>query len=114
MKQKMHSIACVIRSVAIVNFFVFVMALLYLGGDALNGRQEGGKYFLSQHGNLTEVSTLIFSYSKFHAISSMVLMALAMLFTVISKPSATEQKWQPKLVTAFIVISFAYALFKYR
>jgi hypothetical protein len=114
MKQKIHLVACIVRSIAIVNFFAFIMALLYLGGDALNGKEEKGRYFLSQHGTLTEVSAAVFSYSKWHAISSMVLMAAAMILTLISKPSAAEQKWQPKLVTAFIVISFGYAVFKYR
>lgn len=113
MKQKIHLVACTIRSVAIVNFFAFVMALLYLGGDALNGKQEGGRYFLAQHGRLTEVSASVFAYSKWHAIGSMALMAAATILSVISRPSASEQKWQPKLVTAFIAISFGYALLKH-
>jgi hypothetical protein len=114
MKQKIHLVACTIRSVAIVNFFAFIMALQYLGGDVLNGKEEGGQYFLSQHGKLTEVSASVFLYSKWHSISSMVLMAAAMLVTVISKPNVVEQKWQPKLITAFVLISFGYAFFKYQ
>lgn len=114
MNQKLSLFACVIRYAAILNFFAFIMALLFLGGDALNSKQEAGRYFLGQHGKMTEVSAAVFAYSKWHAISSMLLIPVAMLFTLLSKPSSTEQKWQTKLVTASIAVSFLYAFFKYR
>jgi hypothetical protein len=50
----------------IVNFFVFFLAAVYLGGDALSGRAVDGHYFLSSHGRLTEVSQAVFTYSEWH------------------------------------------------
>lgn len=52
----------------ILNFVVFVAIAMYLGGDALNGRIEGGHYFLGSHGTYTEVSYGVFLYSKIHTI----------------------------------------------
>jgi len=53
--------------VAILNFAVFYLMALYLGGDAENGRVQAGHFYLASHGNLTEVSKAIFSYSLFHS-----------------------------------------------
>jgi hypothetical protein len=39
------------------------------GGDALNGKKEGGRYFLMSHGHYTEVSERFFEYSSIHASS---------------------------------------------
>ena len=51
-----------------INFFVFVLASVYLGGDALNGHIEAGHYFLCAHGRCTEVSSSIWHYSYWHAV----------------------------------------------
>jgi hypothetical protein len=50
--------------VGIVNFFVFFLAALYLGGDGVSGEVIDGHYFLSSHGRLTEVSQAVFMYSE--------------------------------------------------
>jgi hypothetical protein len=52
--------------IAGLNFVSFVIVALWLGGDAGNGREEGGRYFLSQHGRDTEVSRWVFVYSRVH------------------------------------------------
>ena len=52
--------------VGMVNFFVFFLAAVYLGGDAVSGRAVSGHYFLSSHGHLTEVSQAVFTYSEWH------------------------------------------------
>jgi hypothetical protein len=52
---------------AIINFVLFSLMSLYLGGDALNGKAEAGHYYLASHGRLTEVSYQVFTYSKLHA-----------------------------------------------
>jgi len=114
MKAKFITLATVVRYVAIWNFAVFVMLLLYLGGDALNGKVDAGHFYLGQHGKFVEVSALVFRYSYWHTVLSMVLIPLAMLVTLASKPDEAEQKWQKRIVTTFLVTSFAYAFFKYR
>jgi hypothetical protein len=72
-------VAYTVFIVAIVNFFAFVLVAIEIGGDALNGHEAGGHYFLSNHGTLTEVRRSIFEYSKWHAISVFVTHPLAML-----------------------------------
>jgi hypothetical protein len=65
--------------VALINFVSFIGIADYLGGDALNGHQAGGHYFLSNHGKLTEVSRAVFTYSQWHAGSLFITHPLALL-----------------------------------
>jgi hypothetical protein len=43
-------------ALAVLNFIVFAIASLYLGGDALNGHVTANQYFLCAHGSCTEVT----------------------------------------------------------
>ena len=58
----------VVWVVAILNFASFAGIAMKNGGDAINGKQEDGKYYLGDHGNYTEVSKAFFQYSRVHAI----------------------------------------------
>ena len=64
-------------AIALLNFFVFWVAAVYLGGDALNGKTDHGRFFLMSHGPYTEVSADLFTYSKWHASSLWVTHPLA-------------------------------------
>jgi hypothetical protein len=64
---------------AIVNFATFVVVAEAIGGDALNGHEAAGRYFLANHGKLTEVSRATFEYSRWHAISVFITHSLAFL-----------------------------------
>ena len=55
--------------VAACNFALFYGIALAIGGDAFNGKAEGGHYYLGGHGHLTEVSSVTYWYSFTHAIS---------------------------------------------
>jgi hypothetical protein len=55
--------------IVLVNLCVFVLVAAALGGDALSGYEEHGRYFLRARGRTTEVSQFVFTYSKWHAIS---------------------------------------------
>lgn len=55
---------------AVVNFAAFIAGSLYLGGDALNGYLKSGHYFLCAHGHCSEVSSAVWHYSYWHALSS--------------------------------------------
>jgi hypothetical protein len=59
-------------AIAMPNFIIFVVVAMSIGGDALNGKVEGGHYFLADHGVYTEVNYKTFLYSKIHAISVIV------------------------------------------
>src|SRR5262249_61437601 len=61
--------------ITVVNFLIFVAVAWYLGGDAVNGKMERGRYYLfgvrGENGweVYTEVSDAGFTYSKGHAYS---------------------------------------------
>lgn len=79
----------------LLNFGAFLAGTLYLGGDAVNGKVEAGRYYVfglrvqSWQKVYTEVSEPVFTYSKWHAYSVMatwpVLMAAAFVSSQIKK-----------------------------
>jgi hypothetical protein len=74
-----HRACEIIFQIAIVNFLLFFVIALIIGGDAVAGKIENGQYYLSNHGQLTEVNFLVFWYSKIHVYSVLVTHPLAML-----------------------------------
>ncbi len=65
--------------IGILNFLVFVVLALAIGGDALNGHEANGHYYLANHGELTEVCQFVFIYSQVHAMSLFITHPLAMI-----------------------------------
>jgi len=61
-----HKILVVISEIAIINFLLFFIIGLLIGGDAVNGYAENGHYYLANHGEFKEVNYFIFMYSKIH------------------------------------------------
>jgi hypothetical protein len=53
--------------IAIINFMAFWIVAGSIGGDAVSGKAEGGRYYVSNHGKLTEVSSRVWHYSRVHA-----------------------------------------------
>jgi|SRR5580658_4198589 hypothetical protein len=78
--KRIKIIAGILLGIAGLNFIVFVIAAICIGGDALNGRTEGGHYFVANHGKLTEVSRAVWIYSRIHACSVMVTHPLGIFF----------------------------------
>ena len=72
----MHS---AVSLVAIANGALLALGAWLLGGDAFNGRMEGGHYFLGSNGNLVEVSHAVWVYSRIHMISNFVTFGLAII-----------------------------------
>jgi hypothetical protein len=77
--------ACnLVIAVGIMNFLIFVAGAIYLGGDAVNGKIEGGRYYLfgvrAESGRkvYTEVDEPVFTYSKWHVYSVFVTWPLVM------------------------------------
>lgn len=56
-------------SIAGLNFLVFWVVTVSLGGDALNGYVQNGHYFLCAHGSCREVAPSMWTYSYWHAVS---------------------------------------------
>jgi hypothetical protein len=53
------------------NFLIFIAISLYLGGDALSGYVQAGKYFVCAHGACNQVSPEVWRYSYWHATTAM-------------------------------------------
>jgi hypothetical protein len=64
---------------ALLNFAVFWVVAVRLGGDAVNGRMQDGHFYLASHGKYTEVSGRVFMYSRLHTYSVWVTHPLALL-----------------------------------
>jgi hypothetical protein len=71
-------------AVGMLNFVIFAAGALYLGGDAVNGKVEGGRYYLfgvrTESGRKVymEVSKSVFAYSRWHVYSIFVTWPLVM------------------------------------
>ena len=59
----------VVFAVCMANFVAFVLVAIAIGGDAINGYEAHGRYFLRMNRRVTEVSESVFTYSKWHATS---------------------------------------------
>src|ERR1700722_13971191 len=55
----------------LINFFAFISGSLYLGGDALNGYMKAEQYFVCAHGHCARVSSSIWHYSYWHAVTAL-------------------------------------------
>ena len=72
-----------IFGLVVANFLAFAALSFYLGGDALSGKVELGRFYLGSHGHYTEVSHQVFRYSQMHAQSVEYSMPLAMLVSLL-------------------------------
>jgi hypothetical protein len=70
----------------ICNFFVFCLIAQLLGGDAVNGEAVQGRYYLADHGFLTEVDRRTWLYSWVHAQLVLVGGVLVLVSALVSRP----------------------------
>lgn len=66
-----------------LNLLAFLAGAAYLGGSALWGKEEHGRYYVGSHGHYTEVSQRVFEYSSAHGHSVQITMPLAMLIGLV-------------------------------
>ncbi len=78
----------------IINFVSFYFLVLFLGGDAVNGHTSNGKYYLANHGEITEVTKGIYIYSKIHVYSQLLTFPL---FIICGYYIASKKGWQNKI-----------------
>ena len=72
-------IAAALFLIAFLNFTAFWIVALCIGGDAMNGKVQAGRYYLANHGKYTEVTQCVWAYSKIHTISVWITHPLALL-----------------------------------
>jgi len=63
----------------LANLILFIGVASYLGGDALNGREAAGRFYLGSHGRFIEVSRAVFTYSWWHTVSVFITQPIALL-----------------------------------
>jgi hypothetical protein len=66
-----------------MNFVVFVTIGAKIGGSAENGKILNGHYFVGSHGEFTEVTSKVFSYSRIHGQSVWITHPLGMLSLIV-------------------------------
>jgi hypothetical protein len=102
-RQRLHFVivfvAVAVFVVGLANFAAFFTASVAIGGDALSGRVEAGRYYVSSHGQLTEVSPEVWAYSRWHAVitwATSVLATLAMAVMVLSDRLLAREQPGPR------------------
>ena len=81
--DRMKKLGIILVVIGVLNFGAFFVVSMCLGGDAINGKEENGHYYLTAHGTQTEVSREVFVYSRYHAISVFITHPLAMLSMIL-------------------------------
>ena len=76
----------------VANFLIFVIVGIYLDGNALGGESEAGRYFVSEHGHLTEVSRAAYLYSQWHARSILLTHPLVLICAWLASRNSQNTK----------------------
>ncbi|MCB0035822.1 MAG: hypothetical protein KDE51_17445 [Anaerolineales bacterium] len=94
--QRLHNLFRRIFAIAFINFGLFFVIAMFIGGDAVNGHEEAGRYYVANHGTLTEVSYLMFMVSKIHVYSLFITHPLAMIAGILYTVTGgrKEDFWQ--------------------
>lgn len=86
--EKFEKFRTLAGNLTFLNFLAAICGMAYLGGDALNGKEENGHFFLSYHGKLTEVSENVFVYSKYHCVSIFISIGIVLILHLMHKSDA--------------------------
>jgi hypothetical protein len=65
--MKLETLGKSLIAFAIINFAIFWIVAIRIGGDAVNGKIEDGRYYVGSHGRYTEVSNGVWKYSEIQA-----------------------------------------------
>jgi hypothetical protein len=68
-ERAIQKVCRMISYIAILNFLLFFLIAVVIGGGAIWGKIEEGHYYVGNHGRYTEVGRLVFTYSQLHALS---------------------------------------------
>jgi hypothetical protein len=91
-KRLLSKLAAVVAVVGLLDFVSFLIGASYIGGDAVNGKIDGGRYYLygPYHGmkGYHEVSQAVFDYSRWHAYSLMIIWPLMIVLSIAAERAA--------------------------
>ncbi len=78
-RKLLNWIPVVIFFGVLLNFFLFFVTSIFLGGTAELGYIADGKYFLGDHGYYVEVSKMVFIFSEIYTKFTMAIFPLAFI-----------------------------------
>jgi hypothetical protein len=85
-KGLLSKLASVVTVIGLLDFVSFLIGASYLGGDAVNGKIDGGRYYLYGPYNgmkgYNEVSQAVFDYSRWHVYSLMIIWPLMIVLSI--------------------------------
>jgi hypothetical protein len=85
-KGLLSKLASVVTVIGLLDFVSFLIGASYLGGDAVNGKIDGGRYYLYGPYNgmkgYNEVSQAVFDYSRWHVYSPMIIWPLMIVLSI--------------------------------
>ena len=88
----LSKLAAVVTAVGLLDFVSYLIGTSYLGGDAVNGKFDGGRYYLfgPYHGMKAyhEVSKAVFDYSRWHTYSLWIIWPLMIVLGIAAKRAA--------------------------
>src|SRR5262249_13583102 len=79
-----------IEGICLLNFLSFMTVDVMIGGSAPLGKNTGNHFFVGDHGRLTEVSHLVYSYSWVHSLSQLVTLPLFVVAAVKVRKAAAS------------------------
>lgn len=71
-----------INYIAFANFLLFMIMSIIVGGDALNGFERHGEYFVCDHGKYTQVGSFTWYLNRTLGLGAFVFIALAITLKV--------------------------------
>lgn len=76
----------------VLNFAVWAIIAASLGGEAVTGKEEAGRYFLHSKRGYTEVSAQTYRYSNIHTLVTWAGGPLCLLAIFVAKQAASRLK----------------------
>lgn len=81
--KRLHQVCKIVFYGTLINFIVFAIIALILGGTASNSKIESGHYYLGDHGKFQEVPYVIFLYSQLHGLSLLISFPLSFVAFIV-------------------------------
>jgi len=78
--------------IAVINFLLFTLITSYLGGDAFNGYNEDGQYYVTYRLSITEVSKLVWYIARIQGFSMIITHLGAFFCPLVHKPKNIPYK----------------------
>ena len=86
----------IVLFITVLNFGVWGVGTVVLGGDAISGKQDQDTYFVKWKGRYTEVSRGIYLYSYIHTCLTIVSIPLAIILLSLVDIQQNRQKRLPE------------------